>query len=91
MEEAKEYYDNSKDTLKILVSPKLFLFDDIDEKDDKKNLKELIKDLESEFYIKDKIIKVKKKDGKYLVLENIDFAKAALYAGVSYIQIELIV
>jgi cytidylate kinase len=91
MEEAKEYYDNSKDTLKILVSPKLFLFDDIDEKDDKKNLKDLIKDLESEFYIKDKIIKVKKKDGKYLVLENIDFAKAALYAGVSYIQIELIV
>ena len=68
----------------------MFLFDDIDEKMIK-NLKDLIKDLESEFYIKDKIIKVKKKDGKYLVLENIDFAKAALYAGVSYIQIELIV
>ena len=40
--------------------------------------------------LKIKIIKVKQQDNKFLVLEDINYAKAALLADVSFIQIKTI-
>ncbi len=87
MEEAKEFYANSNDISKMLVSPKRFILEDLKE-EDKYRLGELVRDLEGISYDKDKIIKVKQIDSCYKVLEDMAYAKAALDAGVSFIQIK---
>jgi cytidylate kinase len=87
MEEAKEFYANSKDISKMLVSPKRFILEDLKE-EDKHRLGELVRDLEGISYDKDKIIKVKQIDSCYKVLEDMAYAKAALDAGVGFIQIK---
>ena len=74
---------------KMLVSPKLFKFEDLNEEKDKNRLRDQIEKLESELYVKNMIIKVEKHDGRYFVLEDVDYAKAALFAGIRYIQIEI--
>lgn len=90
MDEAKEYYNNPNSSATIrLVSPKCLKFKDFNEEQDKDRLKELIEKLGSTVYAKDYIIKVRQEDQEFLVLENADFAKAALFAGVSYLKIEL--
>lgn len=87
MEEANAYYANPQNISKMLVSPKRLIFDDLHE-EDKNQLDNLIKKLKSTVYVKDKIIKVKQQDDKYKVIEDVLYAKAALYAGACYIQIE---
>lgn len=92
MDQAKEYYNNKLDkikTTKRLVSPKSLIFKELDEKEDKERLNELINKLESTIYAKDMIIRVKRQENKFLVLENIDYAKAALFAGVKYLEIDV--
>ena len=89
MEEAKNYYDKPGDISKILVSPKYLVFDNLQIEEDN-NLDELVNSLKGTVYAKDKIIKVKQQDNKFLVLEDINYAKAALLADVSFIQIKTI-
>lgn len=89
MEEAKNFYANPQMAAKMLVSPKLFKFEDLNEEKDKNRLRDQIEKLESELYVKNMIIKVEKHDGRYFVLEDVDYAKAALFAGIRYIQIEI--
>lgn len=91
MEQAKEYYTNPQRTTVRLVSPKSLRFDDLDEEKDKVRLNDLVNNMKIEQYIKDKTIKVKKLADGFLVIDEIDLAKAALFAGVSYVQIEPVI
>ncbi len=90
IEEARIYYHHSQETSKILVSPKRFVFEDLKEAEDKKSLDALIKEMEAAVCYKDKVIRVQQQGSDYLVMDNQDYAKAAFFAGVSYIQIEII-
>lgn len=90
MNEAKDYYANSQNNSKILISPKSFKFESINELEDKNNLSVLIKELESTVYAKNQTIKVKQEGSKYNVIDNMDYAKAALFAGVNYVEVEVI-
>lgn len=90
MEQAKEYYSNPQKVSIRLVSPKSFVFDEFNEEDDKVRLVDMIKSLSTTVYVNDKMIKVKNQNSGYIVLEDIDFAKAALLAGVSYLSIETV-
>lgn len=89
IKETKEYYTNPQNVSKILVSPKQLQFENLEE-EEKSRLDHLINNLKSTDYIKDKIIKVKQKDGKYNVINDVDYTKAALFAGVSYLSIEIV-
>ncbi|NLJ96634.1 MAG: AAA family ATPase [Clostridiales bacterium] len=92
MDEASEYYKKALDKIKStkrLISPKSLIFTELDEVKDKDKLSKLIKELESTIYAKDMVIKVNKKEDKFLVLDNIDYAKAAFYAGVKYLEIDI--
>ncbi len=89
MEEAKEYYNNPQKHSIRLISPKSIKFEEFNELEDKNRLSEMINSLKSAKYIKDKIIRVKSQSDGYIALEDIDFAKAALIAGVSYLSIEI--
>lgn len=90
IEQAREYYSNPQKESIRLVSPKSFIFDDFNEKDEQTRLVDIINSLRTTVYVKDKMIKVKNQKCKYTVLEDIDFAKAALLAGVSYLSIETV-
>lgn len=90
MEEAKEYYSNFKEETKRLVSPKSLQFIDFNEDEDKLRLNDMIEKLKSVKYIKDKTIKVRKQNDRFLVTEDFDLAKAAFFAAVSYVQIEIV-
>lgn len=90
MNEAKDYYTNSQNSSKMLISPKSLKFDSIKEVEDKKSISILIKELESTVYAKDKTIKVNQEDNQYYVIDNLDYAKAALFTGVNFVQIEII-
>ena len=88
MEEARKYYDNPQYTTKYSF-PKSLIFEALTE-DDNERLRDLVKELKDTVCISDNAIKVKQQNGKYLVTDNIDFAKAALIAGVSYLAIDII-
>lgn len=90
IEEAKEFYANSGKATLRLVSPKCLKFEDFNEEQDKVRLDGMTNNLKAITYIKDKIIKVKRQDNKFLVTEDFDLAKAALFAGVSYLPIEIV-
>jgi len=90
IEEANEFYANPQKATKRLVSPKCLKFAEINDEEDKSRLNDMINNLKAKKYIKDRIIKVKKQDDGFLVMENIDLAKAACFANVSYIQIEIV-
>ena len=89
MEQAKEYYYNPQKSTLRLVSPKSLKFDELNEEEDKSRLNSLIDNLKTVAYIRDKNIKVRKQADGFFVTEGLDLAKASLYAGVSYVQIEL--
>ena len=90
IEEAKEFYANPGNTTKRLVSPKCLIFKDFNEENDKSRLDNMIKSLKNVKRIKDKIINVKKQDGRFRVIEDFDLAESALLADVSYVQIEIV-
>ena len=91
MDEARQYYNELGKTkaTKRLISPKNLTFNELGKDKDKARLSELIKNLESTIYAKDMIIKVSQQENKFLVLDNIDYAKAAFYAGVKYLEIDV--
>jgi cytidylate kinase len=89
MEEAKEYYNNPQKASIRLVSPKSFIFEEFNEEEDKVRLADMVKDLKNKTYIKDRIIKVNSQSGAFTALDDMDFVKAALLAGVNYISIEI--
>lgn len=89
MEEAKSFYSDPQKTSKRLVSPKSLIFEDFNEDKDRARLNDMIKQLKNTRYLKDGIIAVKNLNGQLLVIDNADYAKAALFAEVSFIQIEI--
>lgn len=89
IQEAKEYEAKQSEISIRLASPKSFIFEDFSEEEDKAYLDEMISKLRDTVYAKGKIVKVRQEKGRYLVMDEYDFAKAALFAGVRYIQIEI--
>jgi cytidylate kinase len=90
LEEARQFYSNPQKVSKRLVSPQSFKFMDINEDEDKARLESMINSLKDKKQIKDRIIKVRKQDDAFVVAEDIDLAKAALFAGISFVQIEIV-
>jgi len=93
LKEAKEYElnHNSVEATKMLVSPRRLLKDtDIFEEDERK-LQPLIDEYQKVPYAIDTIIKVKKSEDDYLVIDGLDQAKAAYIAKVPYAPIEVII
>ena len=88
-EEARDFYNNPHRTNKRLVSPKSLNFNDFNEEDDKIRLEDMIKSIRGIGLLKERILKVKEEEKGFLVTDDLDLAKAALLAGVDYVQIEL--
>ena len=92
LKQAKEYY-NKKDadqTTKMLVSPLRLLKEDDITKEDETNLQALVNEYQKITDTIDLVIKVKKEEDDYLVMEGLNEAKAALLAKVPYVPIEII-
>lgn len=91
LEEAKEYEKNGRQAhRKMLISPYRLLKEDDITNDDRKSLETLIKEYEKASKITDKIIKVRKYEEVFTVVEGIEFAKAAYIANVAYVSIMLL-
>lgn len=90
--EAKAFYAKAEaaHTTKMLVSPRRLVREDAVTQDDRERLLSLIKEYESIEDVIDVVLKVKKADEDYEVLEGIDQAKAALLAKVPYAAIEVV-
>lgn len=88
--EAKEFYANPDKPLIRLVSPKSFLLEGISEEEEKVRLEGMIKQLKGREYIKDRVIKARQQEGKFIAAEDTDYVKAAFFAGVSFISIEVV-
>lgn len=89
MEEAKKFYADTQKRSIRLASPKSFIFENFNEEVDKTRLATMIDQMKATTYVRDRIIQVKNLKGQYLVTADSDFAMAAFFAGVSYIQIEI--
>ncbi|HHU72809.1 MAG TPA: AAA family ATPase [Clostridiales bacterium] len=91
LDEAKEYEKNGKQAQsKMLVSPYRLLKEDDISKDDRQSLENIAKEYEKVSRITDKIIKVKKNDETFTVVEGIEYVKAAYIADVPYVSIKVI-
>jgi cytidylate kinase len=90
LKEAREHEISPNKAQKQLVSPKRLLFDDEHKGMEKDQLQSLIEEYKKVSYAIDTVIKVKKIEDDYLVINNFDQAKAAIYAEVSYVPIEVV-
>ncbi|MBH1941888.1 cytidylate kinase family protein [Mobilitalea sibirica] len=90
LNEAKEYENNPSYRTKMLVSPKRLIYPEDNKEEDKRRLSKLIDEYKKLPYTIDTIIKVKKQEDDYIILEGHDNAKAALLADVPYIPIDVI-
>jgi cytidylate kinase len=92
LQEAKEFYlkRNTPETSKHLVSPERLVKPEDISKEDENRLQPLILKYKKLSYLIDQIIKVKKTEKDYAVMEGEDQVKAALLARVPYIQIETV-
>lgn len=95
MNEAKDYYDNPEYSKKMLVSPKRLIIDDsanndIAEKADDLEAKNIITEQKAGLYDKDIVIKVKQQDDNYKVIDNTEYAMTALKEGKCFVQIEIV-
>ncbi|HKL80410.1 MAG TPA: cytidylate kinase family protein [Mobilitalea sp.] len=90
LREAKEYEKNPTACTKQLLSPKRLLFGKESEEEDKKRLNALIQEYMNMPIVNDIKVKVKKQEEDYLVIEGLDNVKAAYYAEVCFLPIEVI-
>lgn len=92
MEEAKAFYERQEYGSKMLVSPKRLILDgtgnDMDSKEEL-NTDEFKNKEKAVLYDKDIIIKVKRQDDKYKVIDNHKYAKKALYSEACFVQIKI--
>ena len=90
--EAKVFYAKAEavSTTKMLVSPRRLVKEDLVTQGDRERLESLIKEYESIEDVIDVVLKVKKADEDYEVLEGIDQAKAALLAKVPFAAIKVV-
>jgi len=93
LNEAKEYEKNSSHpaTARMLVSPKRLLTkEDIIEIKDNSRLSSIAEDYKDYTYAITSVIKVKKLENDYIVLEGIELVKEAYLSNVPYVPIEVI-
>jgi cytidylate kinase len=89
--EAKAFYNNNiTDSSKMLVSPKRLLNIANITKEEETALQPLVKEFKNLPYAIDSLITVNKKDEDYEVVGDLDKAKAALLADVSYVPINVL-
>ncbi|MDF2942922.1 MAG: hypothetical protein K0S01_1780 [Herbinix sp.] len=92
LKEAKEYEQKQEHTevTKMLVSPKRLINEVEITEEDKKRLQPLTKDYQMNMYTIDTVVKVKKVEDDYIVLDGADQVKAAFLANVAYVPIDVI-
>jgi cytidylate kinase len=92
LKEAKEFYNNGckSQTTKMLVSPKRLLKDTDIHPEDETTLQVLISDYRKVPYAIDEVIRVRKTEEDYEVIDGLDQAKAAYLAQVFYVPVEVI-
>lgn len=90
LKEAREYERKQTKATRMLVSPKRIAYAEMQGEEDKTRLQELIESYKKTPYMIDKVIKVRKFEDDYEALEAFDDIKAALYAEVCYIPIEVV-
>ncbi len=90
LQEAKDYAKRPAKGARMLVSPKRIAADEADREDTEESLQSLVKEYKGLSYAIDKVIKVKKIEDDYLALDDFRHVKAAFYADVLYIPIEVI-
>jgi cytidylate kinase len=90
LQEAKEFYltSNAPETTKQLVSPRRLVKPEDISKEDEKRLQALVQKYKKLSYVIDDIVKVKKTEDDYEVVDGLDQAKAAWLAMVPYVQIQ---
>jgi len=88
LEEAKEYEKNGNlANRKMMISPYRLLKEDDITKDDRQSLENIVNEYKNITKVTDKIIKVRKNDEVFTVVEGIDNVKAAYIANVPYVSI----
>jgi cytidylate kinase len=90
LQEASEYAKHPFSGTKQLVSPKRLLFDDEHKGIQTEQLTPLTEEYQKAAYTINEVIRVKKSGDDYLVLDHFNQAKAAIYAEVSYVPIEVV-
>lgn len=85
----EQYEKTGKETTKMLVSPKRLLTEADITAEDNTILAELVREYQDDLYAIDKTVQVAKKEDDYLVLEGLQYAKAAYLAQVPYVPIEV--
>lgn len=90
LKEAREYEHRQTKSTRMLISPKRIAFEGMQGEEDKDRLQSLIESYRKTPYTIDKVIKVRKFEDDYEALEAFDDIKAALYAEVFYIPIEVV-
>jgi CMP/dCMP kinase len=88
--EAKEFEKNPVETTKTLVSPRRLVNEADITEEDTITLKDIITDYQNVPYMINKILKVKKLEDYYVVVNGLDQAKAAFIAKVPYVPIMVI-
>lgn len=88
--EAKEFYQRDSGSFKLLVSPKRLLNPEDLCAEDADKLKDLVKQYEAVVYSTQDVITVKKLVEDYLVVEGLNYAKAAYLADVPYVPIQVV-
>jgi cytidylate kinase len=92
LKEAKEYElnQNMTQSTKMLLSPKRLIKEEEISEEDKLELQSLTREYQKNRYMIDTVIKVRKTEDDYVVLDGTDQVKAALLAYVPYVPIEVI-
>lgn len=88
--QAFENQQETEHTTKMLLSPKRLIKEEDITEEDKSRLEELVKEYKKGPDIIDILIKVKKDEENYNVIENSDIVKAAYLADICYCPIEVI-
>ncbi len=85
----EQYARTGKETTKMLVSPKRLLTEADITAEDKDALTDLVRKYRDNLYAIDQTIQVERNDDDYLVLEGLQYVKAAYLAQVPYVPIEV--
>lgn len=90
LQEAKAYDSKPYGGTKQLVSPKRLFFDDEHKGIQTEQIRSLAEEYRRMAYAIDEVIRVKKIEDDYLVLDHFEQAKAAIVAEVCYVPIEVV-
>ncbi len=84
----EQYAKTGKETTKMLVSPRRLVKEEDISEDDRIALSDMVKEYAEGDYTIDEIVTVTKTEDDYIVVDGLQYAKAAYLANVPYVPIE---